>query len=466
MKFKIIMKKFLKSKNQLIIFVIAFVIIAAATGFFIFKFNKNINIVRAGFGDNLFGFAWNSNIGWISFNSTDCDIDGDGTYEGAGEDGGPAPAGCPAAGAVNDYGVSINPTTGNFSGYAWSNNIGWISFEESDLADYNFNSNCDTATCVIGNDCTACYNSTDNYIYGWAKILSMGNDGWIKLGDPAVGDTTFPIPFPIPLPLIFGSFAYSVSIDSATDDFHGWAWNANNDGSGIGWISFNCEDEGVCAVDGGYDYKVSLASLEQPVITPPIDPVTDFQCSTLKVDWGAAAGATGYRVFRDTVQVSPDFDDTVFSFTDVGLSEGVSYDYIVQAFNLSDSSDSASVIGTTLSVCEISSVEGIGECPNIINLSWAEETSADHYEIDRCNENLLDCSDLGNYSNPFVGGDDCDEPSANQCADDTINLAESDDYFRYIVRAIVDTPLEEGDWSDFSDEIQPCPNMPTWKEVK
>lgn len=62
------------------------------------------------------GWAWNDNLGWISFYCP------------------------PGAGAKNEnvtcsgayiggYGVKIDPATGKFSGYAWSDNAGWISFD-------------------------------------------------------------------------------------------------------------------------------------------------------------------------------------------------------------------------------------------------------------------------------------------------------------------------------------------------
>src|SRR3989338_169857 len=61
---------------------------------------------EAGTNDNLSGFAWSSNTGWISFNSTN-------------------------QGTGANYGVTV-AKNGDMSGYAWSSNIGWISFEDGD----------------------------------------------------------------------------------------------------------------------------------------------------------------------------------------------------------------------------------------------------------------------------------------------------------------------------------------------
>ncbi|MBA3047481.1 fibronectin type III domain-containing protein [Patescibacteria group bacterium] len=463
------MKNFFKAKNQLIIFIIALAILASSAGFFIFKFNKDIDIVRAGVGDNVSGFAWNSNVGWISFNSTDCDTDSNGFIDtdamvlGCGGDN--------AADIAFDYGVNIDPATGNFSGYAWSNNAGWISFAESELPpdSFAFSANCDDSTACdgIGDACTACYNSTDNNVYGWAKILSLGDGGWIKMSEPLSGDFIFPISFPIPFPIIFRStVSYGVSIASTTGDFFGWAWNANDDGSGIGWTSFNCEEQGVCAAS---DYKVFVVGMGigKPEIIS-VAPLTGYQCERLVVSWGDVEGESGYRVFRDvfsppTTQISVDLNPDTTSFTDTGLLAGTLYYYIVQAFNAFGSADSDVSSGSTFSVCEVAGIEAAGECPNLINLTWLADINADHYEVDRCNETSLDCSIEANYGAIIGGG--CLNPISNLCVDNTINLAEADNYFRYRVRAISEIG-EIGDWSAPSDEIQPCPGMPTWKEVK
>jgi len=115
---------------------------------FYFSDHQSKNI-QAGTGDNLSGWAWSSNIGWISFNCTN------------------------SASCSNlDYGTRIDSVSGLFSGYAWSPNIGWISFNQSDL------SGCPSAPCearLVGG-------LSDPYpkqVTGWAKVLSTGN--WMQL---------------------------------------------------------------------------------------------------------------------------------------------------------------------------------------------------------------------------------------------------------------------------------------------
>lgn len=121
---------------------------------------------------SIYGFAFSSNIGWISFHSRNCDIDSDGTYESG------ALGGCPTSGSVHEYGVSIAQEGGFLSGYAWSPHIGWISFNEGELA------GCPSGQCRAKLDGTS--------FSGWAKALAAegdGWDGWIRLSGSNYGLT-------------------------------------------------------------------------------------------------------------------------------------------------------------------------------------------------------------------------------------------------------------------------------------
>ncbi len=128
---------------------------------------------------NMSGYAWSSNIGWISFNSTD--------------DQGTA-----------DYGVNKN-TDGTLVGYAWSSNIGWIQFGGLGPS---FPSGAGTTAQnaqLMGSN-----------LVGWARAIGAdgnGWDGWIALS---------------------GS-GYGVTFSSTTNKFAGYAWG----GDVVGWIKFD-----------------------------------------------------------------------------------------------------------------------------------------------------------------------------------------------------------------------------------
>ena len=162
---------------------------------------------RAGDGENVSGFAWSENIGWISFNSKNCDTNNDGKSEGG--------SGCPSEGTIiPTYGVNIDTNTGALTGFAWSENIGWIKFNPAgpypaapnNSATLNINTNQITGwarACVgtVNGDCNSA-TRTD----GW--------DGWIKMT----------------------GFSYSVSRSNC--ELTGFAWGSDV----IGWISFNSKN--------------------------------------------------------------------------------------------------------------------------------------------------------------------------------------------------------------------------------
>jgi len=173
---------------------------------------------KAGPEHNVWGWAWSENIGWISFNCNNPEL--------------PGPR-C----ATSNYGVNIYGA-GLFSGYAWSENIGWISFEPADV---------NVADCPDWPaSCQAEVDLGTGLVSGWARALAYGGgwDGWIKLR---------------------GTWANGVSVNSAftPSEFEGWAWGDVV----VGWISFNCSNTGAC---GTSDYKVmtNVVIDDPPYIEP------------------------------------------------------------------------------------------------------------------------------------------------------------------------------------------------------
>jgi len=203
--------------KRIFIFLAIFLIVL---GFLIFNFKKPKKIEAAA-TDNVWGWAWSENIGWISFNSTN-------------------------TGSAINYGVNIDSSNGTLSGQAWSENIGWISFNRSDTSvppQPPFNgAESYIATLDLGSGICG---GTGNFC-GWVRTLTAcdsvpcpssgagsntgGWDGWIKLK----GNATDGSP-------------YGVILNNASHEFEGWAWGSDV----LGWISFNTINYA-----GGSDYKV------------------------------------------------------------------------------------------------------------------------------------------------------------------------------------------------------------------
>ncbi|MDP2641472.1 MAG: hypothetical protein Q8P39_02945 [Candidatus Yanofskybacteria bacterium] len=174
---------------------------------------------EASSSDNVSGYAWSSNIGWISFNCTDGDS-------------------C----AESNYGVHVDPNTDRFSGYAWSSGIGWISFNRSETGAPPGQYSYSTHLAQI---------QQNGDVRGWARALaacdeipcassgpgsnSGGWDGWIKLRNH---------------PSDSGP-SYGVTYNINTGEFEGWAWGSDV----VGWISFNCGNAGEDCEQS--NYKVS-----------------------------------------------------------------------------------------------------------------------------------------------------------------------------------------------------------------
>ena len=203
---------------------------------------------------NLYGFAWSENLGWISFNSKNCDTDGDGTME-VGE----GTVGCPPVGTIIPaYGVYL-PKGGTeqrfFKGYAWSANIGWIRFDPPDAASTDpLVTDCHNSPAYLlsGNEAgglvRACAGAANTDCSGGANSAAGGWDGWICLQG-------------------VGAFSYRVTLPAPSyDEFRDWAWggggtSTNGTNAVVGWISFNCLNRGVCtaatAEGGPSNYKVT-----------------------------------------------------------------------------------------------------------------------------------------------------------------------------------------------------------------
>jgi hypothetical protein len=133
-------------------------------------------------------------------------------------------------GCAFDYGVHVDPSTGDFSGWAWSSNIGWIKADPG--SGYPAGPEMHDAQLESDNTVTgwmrACVGTADN-VCGTDVSRPDGWDGWISMSG--------------------SSPDYGVTYNG-TDEFEGWAWGDEV----IGWISFNstnCDPDGNGLSDSG-----------------------------------------------------------------------------------------------------------------------------------------------------------------------------------------------------------------------
>lgn len=172
------------------------------------------------------------------------------------------------------YGVEANRTTGALSGYVWSSNIGWISFEPVSVA------GCPTAPCQAYID----FDTAE--VFGWARVCTVfsagcsgalkanrgGWDGWIR----------------------FSGLLYSAELNDTSNpsEFFNWAWGDNKV---VGWLSLNKINTG-----GPIDYKVKTnLKLNAP-------PVAAFNC--------IPASCQVYRgqiLLLDNISTDPDGNDQI-----------------------------------------------------------------------------------------------------------------------------------------------------------
>ncbi|NCD06916.1 MAG: hypothetical protein EOL97_12415 [Spirochaetia bacterium] len=155
--------------------------------------------------DNVSGFArvledYDSESNWISFNCTnDSGLGGQNVFPFTFDLYFSFPP-C----SENDFGVDIGDD-GYFTGYALSDKYGSIDFSPATSSPPFFDEN-------------------TSLVSGYAKILSLGDDGWLNLAP-----TSDPVTYP------------PLEVD-VNGDFNGYAYNDT-----LGWVCFNCEDESYCS---------------------------------------------------------------------------------------------------------------------------------------------------------------------------------------------------------------------------
>ena len=279
-------RKILGSKIFRLALIFVFIFLIGV--FFIVK--EKINIARAGDeDDNISGWAWSENFGWFSGNCSNA-----GT--------------CPSSDVPIDYGLNLeNDRT--VTGYLWSENVGWVRF-----------SNPDGEKAPDNSVAKATYDSFFGSLSGWAKILSLGEDGWVKLDGPSAGSPGGPfhactdcknVPVgdpPVPqyqCNICFTDILsdsgtgvgdicsqcsgctrgttedtctsctdstckkYGVAVDEQSGRIVGWAWNGNIDPKvGAGWINFSPTPGGLGLASPWLETQYSDIYARQGVSSP------------------------------------------------------------------------------------------------------------------------------------------------------------------------------------------------------
>lgn len=186
---------------------------------------------QASESDRLRGWLWSERVGWFSVN---CLTGG----------------GCPP-----EYGVDIadvvssqygGATGYSISGWAWSKNVGWMCFGRT----------CDSYSPSPSQPGSAVYAwvAADFEVHGWAYIPSLKDRGWVSLNCDNTGAV--------------GCSEYFVTMNLGTGTVTGFAWNGNDDGTGVGWIDFSTStlvtNETLCAdgLDGDLDGRIDCADVD------------------------------------------------------------------------------------------------------------------------------------------------------------------------------------------------------------
>ncbi len=434
------------------------ILLSSSFVYFGSRTKKQINVAMAGnknygLNDDVFGFAWSSNYGWTSFNSTDCDTNGT-IFLGT-------PAGCPPDGTpFYDYGVNVN-SNGDFlrsdssHSYAWNPNIGWIDFAPTGP--------------YPGNPQTpAHYDASTGDVTGWAKVLSLGDGGWLKMSDTSNGNW----------------MGKGMQADAA-GNFSGFAWNGNSDNSGMGWLSFNCSDipnscnggtnsgeqckapadcpGGSCVSTCSFSNYVVYANL--PPATPVMGTVATSSCiggaMPATVNWtDMSNNETGFQVQYEpsggswgnfcSQTPSPPVSLTGDSMSCAGgvlLNPSTTYYFQVKATGTSTDSLWAGPANITTSYCPPYLNGNPTYNCDAVNLSWTQTgTGVNYYQVYRNQDNTTWQKIADNI------------PSATLNYSDT-NITSGANYQYYIV-------AQTNGLQSNTISVNACPKLPTWKEVK
>lgn len=170
---------------------------------------------------DLTGSAWSDAGGWVNFNCANDTVNGCGT---------------------SNYKVTTD-STGRLRGYAWSYNLGWLSFEDNDIK------NCPTAPCSPTIDVNGA--GTIKKISGYGRFLTGigrtdGFDGWVELSGvnhESPGGSGVKL-----------TQSNGVPANSTQGNISGWAF-----GDVLGWLQFNTSVAGTqCPPGSSFNFQTGV----------------------------------------------------------------------------------------------------------------------------------------------------------------------------------------------------------------
>lgn len=243
------------NRKYLILFVVSFVIFTT----FLFISNSQFLPVSAEDAQELHGWAWsstdNQGIGWISFNSKNCDLDNNNKLD--------VVCGGTNSESLTPYSVKLYKDK-QLYGYAWSANVGMTGTDKGGMLYFGppATSLANRETGEAGRQ-WAYIDGTN--VKGWARFCSDNNsswcesgatispnsknggwDGWVSLSGTTVDGKTYGVKYNAssdPIPSVKGCDGSYYSV--AAFSFYGCAWggatfsSSNPNAQFPGWIDFN-----------------------------------------------------------------------------------------------------------------------------------------------------------------------------------------------------------------------------------
>ncbi|HEY0907787.1 MAG TPA: hypothetical protein VGE35_00380 [Candidatus Paceibacterota bacterium] len=230
---------------------------------FIFALSILPSFVSADGAQNVSGFAWSSNIGWISFNCTNTSTCGTANY----------------GVHMNAYGWLSGNEASSTPGYAWSSNIGWIQFGGLSGFPTGNGTYAQNAQVVSGS------------LRGWARALSYGGgwDGWISLSGTSPN--------------------YGVTLSG--NDFMGYAWGSDV----VGWMTFNPSTGNGVVTNGVVDPAAFSLGLDESIRVKLLpNGTSETEQKNVTLGFNGAFETAGNPV-TISIQSYPTVASTTFSYS-------------------------------------------------------------------------------------------------------------------------------------------------------